>query len=120
VRRLPDRLTDILEAIAAIEEAASRGRSVFDTDRYVQTYIVHNLQVIGEAVRPFSDELRALRPAVPWAKIVGLRHILVHHYFGVDREAVWAAVQEDLPALKAVVQSLLADLDALSSGEGHV
>jgi uncharacterized protein with HEPN domain len=76
----------------------------------VRTWIVHHLQVIGKAVRPFARDLRALRPQVPWAQIVGIRHTLVHQHYGVDPAAVWAVVETDLPALKSTVTGLLDEM----------
>lgn len=36
-----------------------------------------------------------------------LKDILVHHYFGIDKEAVWAAVRDDLPKLKTQMRRFL-------------
>jgi uncharacterized protein with HEPN domain len=47
---------------------------------------------------------------VPWADIVGMRNILVHHSFGIDREAVWSVVERDLPELKMNIQTILRNL----------
>lgn len=116
MRRLRDRLIDALEAIEAIEAAAAKGRGAFDADPYVRMWIVHHIQVIGEAVRPFSSELRELRPQVPWSQIVGIRHILVHQYYRTDPDVVWAVVENDLPNLKATVQGLLDELGADEMG----
>ena len=116
MRRLRDRLIDALEAIEAIEAAAAKGRGAFDADPYVRMWIVHHLQVIGEAVRPFSSELRELRPQIPWSQIVGIRHVLVHQYYRIDPDVVWAAVQNDLPDLKATVRALVDELGAGETG----
>ncbi len=62
--------------------------------------MLHHLQIIGEAVRRFSPEFRTRNPGIPLSDIVGMRDILVHHYFGIDRDAVWYVVERDLPALK--------------------
>jgi uncharacterized protein with HEPN domain len=111
MRSLEDRLRDVLDAIQRIEEAAVRGRDAFLADAYLQVWMVHHIQLIGEAVRAVSDELKALRPEMPWAQIVAMRHILVHQYFGVELDDVWAVVERDLPELKSTVESMLADLE---------
>lgn len=103
-------LHDIMEAIACIERHAEGGREVFDREELVQTWMVHYLQIIGEAARKISDELRSRYSSIPWARIIGMRNILVHDYFGVDLDEVWIAVERDLPALKADTESILRDL----------
>ena len=107
MRRDRQRLEDILEAIERIEKYASGGRESFDRDELVQTWIVHHLQIIGEAVRGLSDEIRSAHPDIPWAQIAAMRNILVHDYFGIDLEEVWAAVVRDLPQLKAKIAAAL-------------
>ena len=97
MRRDRQRLEDILEAIERIEKYASGGRESFDRDELVQTWVVHHLQIIGEAVRGLSDEIRSAHPDIPWAQIAAMRNILVHDYFGIDLEEVWAAVADEAP-----------------------
>ncbi len=105
-----NRLEDVLEAIRLIDQEREKGRMVFDSDPKVQVWMVHYIQIVGEAVRSVSDQLKALDPETPWAQIIGMRHILVHDYFGVDLNEVWAAVQNNLPDLKLSVERLLANL----------
>ena len=107
MRDVCERLQDILEAIAQVERYATRGRDAFDGDELIQTWIVHHLQIIGEAAGGLGSTFHSANREVPWPQIVALRNILVHEYFGVDLEEVWATVQRDLPALKAQVQALL-------------
>lgn len=99
---------DIQEAIERIDKHAARGRAVFETDELVQNWIVHHLQIIGEAVRALPKDFRDAHREVPWPNIIGMRNVLVHNYFGVDIAAVWAAVEHDLPELKKHVAALLA------------
>ena len=54
-----------------------------------------------------SDESKRDHPDVPWPKIVGMRNILVHHYFGIDPEAVWQVVEKDLPELRQKLTALI-------------
>jgi uncharacterized protein with HEPN domain len=107
LRRDRQRLEDILEAIERIEKYASGGRATFDRDELVQIWVLHHLQIIGEAVRGLSDEIRSAHPDIPWAQIAAMRNILVHDYFGIDLEEVWAAVVRDLPHLKAKIAAAL-------------
>jgi uncharacterized protein with HEPN domain len=94
------RLLDIIEAIDRIERYSSRGRDVFERDELVQNWIVNHLQLIGEAARSLSSDMREANKDVPWAKIIGMRHVLVHRYFEIDRDLVWSVVNGDLPELK--------------------
>ena len=61
-----DRLQDILEAIAEIEKYAAWGLEAFEHNELIQVWIVHHLQIIGEAVRSLSETLRQSHPEVPW------------------------------------------------------
>jgi uncharacterized protein with HEPN domain len=107
VRDNRERLLDVMEAIQRIERYASAGRERFDEDELVQTWILHHIQIIGEACRGVSPEFKEQRPEIPWDAIVGMRNILVHVYFGIDKNAVWAVVEKDLPELKRQVTRIL-------------
>jgi len=74
--------------------------------------VIHHLEIIGEACRGLSDQLRDRYPAVPWAAIIGMRNILVHDYFGLNLEEVWAAADRDLPRLKEQIQAILKSEDS--------
>ncbi len=78
------RLQDILDAIAAIERYADRGRSAFEDDELIQIWIVHHLQIIGEAAGRLGSDFRLQYPQLPWPAIVAMRNVLVHDYFGTD------------------------------------
>ncbi len=102
-----ERLADALEAIARIEKYAVQGRAAFERDELLQNWIVRHLQILGEACRGLSARIREEHPEIPWPNIIGMRHILVHDYFGIDVDVVWRAVEHDLPPLKRQLQALL-------------
>jgi len=77
----PERLRDILKAIDQILTKTAGGKSVFDNDEMLQVWVIHHLQIIGEAARALSEEFRQQHPDEVWAKASGMRYILVHHYF---------------------------------------
>ena len=78
-----DRLLDVLEAIARIRRHTTGGRSSLN-DEPIETWVLHNLQIMGEAVRGLSEQVRSVHPEVSWAQIVGMRDVIVHGYFGID------------------------------------
>jgi uncharacterized protein with HEPN domain len=73
---------------------------------------VRNLEVIGEAVKNVSADLRTRHPDVPWRRIAGMRDKMIHEYFGVDPRLVWAVVENDLPELARKIESILKEWGA--------
>ncbi len=105
-----ERLQDILEAIERIERYAVKGRDAFEEDELLQVWIVHHLQIIGEAAAGLGRDFHKAHPVVPWPEIVAMRNILVHEYFGVDLEEIWRVVERDLPEIKESIRKLLQNL----------
>jgi len=93
-----ERLLDMLEAIEEIERYAIRGRDAFLQDELVQVWMVHHLQIIGEAAARLPSRLRSASPGVPCKQVTGLRNVLVHAYFRVGPLEVWVVVDRDIPA----------------------
>jgi uncharacterized protein with HEPN domain len=110
VRSDRERLLDIIEAVENVERYARRGRDEFARDELVQTWVVHHIQIIGEAAGRLSDELRTGHPDVNWTAIIAMRNVLVHDYFGIDVEEVWATVEHDLPRLRRQIAAVLSSL----------
>ncbi len=105
------RLQDILDSIQRIQERIGGGRQRFESDEMLQVWVVHHLQIIGEAARSISQALRAAHPEVPWASVIAMRNLLVHEYFGIDIEEVWSTAVNDLPLLRPLVETMLAELN---------
>jgi uncharacterized protein with HEPN domain len=102
-----ERLRDILEAIARIERHTGGEPQAVGRSEVVQDAVLRHLQIIGEAARALSPDFRAGHPDVPWAKIIGMRHILVHHYFDIDESAVSEVLARDLPDLRKRTAAIL-------------
>ena len=104
------RIADALEAIERVEKYAAKGQTAFDSDELIQTWVVHHLQILAEALTRIDESTRRDHDEIPWDKIRGMRNILVHEYFGIDKRLVWAVVESDLPELKEQLDALLQQL----------
>jgi len=102
-------LRHILDAIARIEEYTADGRDAFHRSAMVQDAVVRNIEIVGEAVKGLSDELKLGHPLIPWSLIGRMRDKLIHHYFGVDIDLVWEVVARHLPPLRREVEAILAE-----------
>ena len=101
-------LLHILESINAIERYAfGQTLDTFLSSLKEQDAVIRRLEIIGEAVKNLPDDFKNKHLHIPWAKIAGMRNILVHEYFVVDIPAVWNTVLDDLPSLKQQVKDLL-------------
>ena len=88
----------------------SAAKANFLDDELIQNWMANHISMIGEACRSLPDEFQARYANVPWADIIGMRNLLIHHYFGIDREAVWSVVEHDIPELKINIQFILKSL----------
>jgi uncharacterized protein with HEPN domain len=107
MRDVDERLLDMVEAIERIEKYASEGKKSFEQNELIQTWVVHHLEIIGEAASKLGRTFHEAHPAIPWAQIIAMRNILIHEYFGMDLGAVWNTIEGDLPELKAKLKALI-------------
>lgn len=96
----------ILECIQNIEEFTSEGREAFMNSKLIQAGVIRNLEVVGEATKRVSIDLRNSHPEIPWKKMSGLRDVLIHDYMGVDIDLIWNVVIKELPTLKQQLQAI--------------
>ena len=75
------------------------------------TALTRCLEILGEAASKQSDEVRLRFPGIPFAKMISMRNRLIHAYFDVDLDIVWATVSEDVPSLLPALESVLAQID---------
>ena len=116
IRRDLDFLRDIQEAI----DRALAYTNGLDWDEYLQDHktqdaVARNLEVLGEAAKNLSEDLRNRYPSVPWRVVAGTRDRLIHHYFGINQEIVWQIVRQDLPELQRQIMQVIREV---STGEG--
>ena len=100
-------LDDILDSINAIQEF-SKGMKKKEllSNRLKQSAIVREIEIMGEAVKNIPSSFREKHPDIPWAKIAGMRDIIIHGYFRVDLDAVWNVIEKDLPSLKKGIEKI--------------
>ena len=104
-------LQDILESIQKIQDYTSGINFVkFAKDAEMQDAVMRRLEIIGEAVKNISPELKNHYQDIPWKKIAGMRDVLIHEYAGVLLDRVWQAVERDLPDLKSKIETVSKEL----------
>jgi uncharacterized protein with HEPN domain len=100
-----DYLDHIRESIEAIESFL-RGvdEAQFYESRLIQSAVVREIEIIGEAVKRLSPQFRQAHPSIPWSRVAKMRDKLIHHYFGLDLPLVWETTQKSIPDLKTVLK----------------
>lgn len=91
----------------ALTYAAGRTRADLVTDTMLARALVKCIEIVGEAASKVTAETKVELPVVPWADIVGMRNRLIHTYYDVDLEIVWATIEVDLPPLVTALDSWL-------------
>ena len=102
------RLQDITEA-ADLIRLFTQGRTLDDLrkDRLLESALLHQLTVIGEAARRVSDEIKEKYPDVPWKIVQGFRNHIAQEYFALDLNIVWQTVTADVPRLREQIDTVI-------------
>ena len=90
----------------AVNALKGKTRSHYDQDEVLRLALTHLVQTIGEAASHVSEAIQTKYFNVPWKKIVGMRHKVVHDYMYVDYDIVWDVVSIELPTLIAELQKI--------------
>ncbi|MCR6692705.1 MAG: DUF86 domain-containing protein [archaeon YNP-LCB-003-016] len=105
-------LKHILEAISNIEKfVEGLTKEDFLENVEKQYAVVRGLEIIGEATKNLSRELKAKHREIPWRDIAGMRNKLIHKYFGIDLELVWVTIKNKLPEFKKQVLKILMEIE---------
>ena len=110
-REYEDYLRDLLDAIEKIQNFIKDLEfENFKKDDKTKFAVIRGLEIIGEATKHISEEVRNKYPEIPWKEMAGMRDILAHDYFGVDEETVWLTAKEKIPQLKPAIEKILAEM----------
>lgn len=108
-----DELVFFADMLAAIEKIQRYLENItleeFLEDEMRIDAVVRNLEIIGEAAGKIPPETRNKCSHIPWKRIVGLRNILIHEYFGIDMDIVWDIIENYLPDLEVETRRILED-----------
>ena len=101
----------MVEAAQQIEEFMEGvDHETFQQDRKLRLAITRLIEIIGEASNHVREETKLEFPNVEWRVLYGIRNVLVHEYFGVDDEIIWAVTQRDIPVLRVQLDEMLLQL----------
>jgi len=103
-----DFLSDIKEAVRRTTSYTEKlTYEEFLEDIKTQDAVIHNIEIIGEATKNISEELRNKYSEIPWKGLAGMRDKLIHHYFGVNLDIVWSVVKEELPEIILKIEEII-------------
>jgi uncharacterized protein with HEPN domain len=88
----------------ALEFVGDKDFAALQKDLQLQSSVLFQLLVLGEAVKRLSEEFRSQYPEVPWKRIAGLRDRIIHRYDQLNLEAIWETIRHDLPQLLAFLE----------------
>jgi uncharacterized protein with HEPN domain len=86
-------------ATKAIGYAQGRTRQDLDQDELLRLALTKLVEIVGEAAKHVSPHTRASMPGVAWSAAARMRDRLIHHYFDINLDALWATITHDLPPL---------------------
>jgi uncharacterized protein with HEPN domain len=101
------RLSHILDAISEIEAYTTNVELKDFLENSMMKYAsIKQIEIIGEAANSITPMTKELFPEIEWKRIIGMRHILVHEYFGIAPNLVWQVIINDIPALRVAVNKI--------------
>jgi len=104
-------LDDILESVDRITEyVADMDFPSFISDQKTIDAVVRNLEIIGEAAKNLPDDMKSTMSDIEWKKITGLRNILAHEYFGINKEIIWDIVQNKISVVKSACEQMIKEM----------
>lgn len=107
-RRDKEFLCDLKGAIERIDDyIGEMNYEQFLQERKTQDAVVRNLEIIGEAVKNLSKDLKKKYSDIDWKNFAGLRDKIAHFYFGIKWDIVWTVIKDKLPGFKEKIEEIL-------------
>lgn len=97
------------DAIQKIEEYVRKGRHQFDQQEEIRLSLIHYLLSIQEATQSIPQTFKEHHLEFPWMQMLGFREFLTHYYLEIDHDELWNIATIDIPQLKALIQTELAE-----------
>ena len=111
------RLIDMRNAARKIMERATVDRENFMSDELLQVWVMHHLEIIGEAAARVDLRIKEAHPEIDWVAASHMRNRLIHGYFDIDLDIVWETVERDIPTLLGQVAIVLEALSRNATGD---
>jgi len=101
-------LEDILEEIERIRQFTKDVKKPEDLEQNIMLFyaVLKAFENIGEAVKYIPEDIKEKYP-YQWKKIVGLRDIITHRYWGIDAEIIYDVINSKLSELEEFVKTIL-------------
>jgi uncharacterized protein with HEPN domain len=104
-------LNHIVDAISDAESfVEGLNEEEFLKNKEKQYAVLKAIEIIGEATKNLSVELKRNNHQVPWRDISGMRDKLIHDYFGVKLGLVWSTTKDKLPELRIEIRKILKEM----------
>jgi uncharacterized protein with HEPN domain len=87
-------------------KVAGKTLTEFRGDWELRFIVERAIEIISEATRRVPDDLKALRPEIPWRSVAGIGNVLRHEYHTISDKVIWDVVQDDLPPLKVAIEAI--------------
>ena len=107
-----ERISDILDAAAKLQEIVSKGRVTFDSNWETRLAAERLIEIVGEAAGAVSPAITQAHPEVPFADAKAMRNFLSHEYWKSASDTLWDTIEHDDPALASQMEQVL---DSLAS-----
>jgi len=104
-------LKDILKAMNKINQYTENlSKEEFKEKEMIVDAVLRNIEIIGEAANQLSENIYEKYDEIPWSKMIGLRNIVTHKYFGVDLNIIWQIITVNIPEVKPKIQKILEEI----------